>query len=225
MTVAPSFPTARKRMRRCSTKPTAVLFKDDSPSQAIASRGHFQGTPMRKLLALTAGALALVILTLAVVDYPAWSQAARTIRVVITVPPGGSIDISVPPAGGSDLKHTGARPSSSRAGRAPAVSSRPKRWRARRRRQHAPKQQQWHHHQRDPAEGELRSADQLRADLLPGLDSADRRRQQRVALSHAGRAVGRGPLQARRAVDCQRRAQHHPASSASNASSGSPEPT
>jgi tripartite-type tricarboxylate transporter receptor subunit TctC len=48
---------------------------------------------MRKLLALTAGALALVILTIAVADYPAWSQAARTIRVVITVPPGGSIDI------------------------------------------------------------------------------------------------------------------------------------
>ena len=26
-------------------------------------------------------------------DHPAWSQAARTIRVVITVPPGGSIDL------------------------------------------------------------------------------------------------------------------------------------
>src|SRR5882724_3365402 len=48
---------------------------------------------MRKLLALTVGALALAILTIAVADHPAWSQAARTIRVVITVPPGGSIDI------------------------------------------------------------------------------------------------------------------------------------
>jgi tripartite-type tricarboxylate transporter receptor subunit TctC len=48
---------------------------------------------MRKLLALTAGALALVILTIAVANHHAWSQAARTIRVVITVPPGGSIDI------------------------------------------------------------------------------------------------------------------------------------
>src|SRR3954470_2270595 len=47
---------------------------------------------MRKLLALTA-ALALVFLTVAVADQPAWSQAARTIRVVLTVPPGGSIDI------------------------------------------------------------------------------------------------------------------------------------
>ena len=48
---------------------------------------------MRKLLALTAAALALVILISAAPDHPAWSQAARTIRVVITVPPGGSIDI------------------------------------------------------------------------------------------------------------------------------------
>src|SRR5215213_625446 len=48
---------------------------------------------MRKLLALTAGTLALAILAIAAADHPAWSQAARTIRVVITVPPGGSIDI------------------------------------------------------------------------------------------------------------------------------------
>ena len=47
---------------------------------------------MRKLLALTTGALALASLALVVPDHPAWSQAARTIRVVITVPPGGSID-------------------------------------------------------------------------------------------------------------------------------------
>jgi tripartite-type tricarboxylate transporter receptor subunit TctC len=47
---------------------------------------------MRKLLALTAGALASVALAIAAADHPAWSQAARTIRVVITVPPGGSID-------------------------------------------------------------------------------------------------------------------------------------
>jgi tripartite-type tricarboxylate transporter receptor subunit TctC len=48
---------------------------------------------MRKLLALTASALVLMILSIAVLDHPAWPQAARTIRVVITVPPGGSIDI------------------------------------------------------------------------------------------------------------------------------------
>ena len=48
---------------------------------------------MRKLLAVTAGALALLSLAIAVPDHPAWPQAARTIRVVLTVPPGGSIDI------------------------------------------------------------------------------------------------------------------------------------
>ena len=48
---------------------------------------------MRKLLALTTVALVLMTLIIAGVDYPAWAQAARTIRVVLTVPPGGSIDI------------------------------------------------------------------------------------------------------------------------------------
>ncbi len=48
---------------------------------------------MRKLLALTVGALALASLAAAMPDRPAWSQGARTIRVVLTVPPGGSIDL------------------------------------------------------------------------------------------------------------------------------------
>jgi tripartite-type tricarboxylate transporter receptor subunit TctC len=51
---------------------------------------------MRKLFGLSIGALAFAIfaiLAIAAVDHPAWSQAARTIRVVITVPPGGSIDL------------------------------------------------------------------------------------------------------------------------------------
>jgi tripartite-type tricarboxylate transporter receptor subunit TctC len=73
-------------------KPPAVLFKVKSFASDRLPQ-PFQGTPMRKLLALTAGALALVILTIAVANHPAWSQAARTFRVVITVPPGGSIDI------------------------------------------------------------------------------------------------------------------------------------
>lgn len=48
---------------------------------------------MRKLLALTAAAAALAGIVTLVPNRPALSQAARTIRVVITVPPGGSIDI------------------------------------------------------------------------------------------------------------------------------------
>jgi tripartite-type tricarboxylate transporter receptor subunit TctC len=48
---------------------------------------------MRKRLALTIGALALAGAAIALPDHPAWSQAGRTIRVVISVPPGGSIDL------------------------------------------------------------------------------------------------------------------------------------
>jgi tripartite-type tricarboxylate transporter receptor subunit TctC len=48
---------------------------------------------MRKLLALTTGALLLLGLAGAVTNHPAWSQAGRTIRIVLTVPPGGSIDL------------------------------------------------------------------------------------------------------------------------------------
>ena len=45
---------------------------------------------MRKLLALTAGALALAILTIAMANHPAWSQAARTIRVELVNPRTGA---------------------------------------------------------------------------------------------------------------------------------------
>jgi tripartite-type tricarboxylate transporter receptor subunit TctC len=45
---------------------------------------------MRKLLALSIAALALGAVVVS--GHPAWSQAARTIRVIISVPPGGSID-------------------------------------------------------------------------------------------------------------------------------------
>jgi tripartite-type tricarboxylate transporter receptor subunit TctC len=48
---------------------------------------------MRTLIALTVGALALAIAIIAPGAHPAWSQAGRTIRIVISVPPGGSIDI------------------------------------------------------------------------------------------------------------------------------------
>jgi tripartite-type tricarboxylate transporter receptor subunit TctC len=48
---------------------------------------------MRKPVALIALALALASLVSVAPDRSAWPQAARTIRVVLTVPPGGSIDI------------------------------------------------------------------------------------------------------------------------------------
>src|SRR5262245_51837283 len=57
---------------------------------------HVSGRcPLRKLLVLTIGALALASAAVAMPDRPAWSQAARTIRIIISVPPGGSIDLLV----------------------------------------------------------------------------------------------------------------------------------
>jgi tripartite-type tricarboxylate transporter receptor subunit TctC len=50
---------------------------------------------LRKYLALTCDALALASLAVAAPAHPALSQAARTIRVIISVPPGGSIDLLV----------------------------------------------------------------------------------------------------------------------------------
>ena len=50
---------------------------------------------MRKLTLLTIGAVGLLSVALAAPDHRAWSQAARTIRVIISVPPGGSIDLLV----------------------------------------------------------------------------------------------------------------------------------
>ena len=46
-----------------------------------------------RCLALTIGALTLASLATMMPDRPAWSQAGRTIRIIISVPPGGSIDI------------------------------------------------------------------------------------------------------------------------------------
>jgi tripartite-type tricarboxylate transporter receptor subunit TctC len=50
---------------------------------------------LRNLTAVALGALALTGAVLAMPAYPATSQGARTIRVVISVPPGGSIDLLV----------------------------------------------------------------------------------------------------------------------------------
>ena len=50
---------------------------------------------MQPVRALLVGILALLCLGTAVSQQPAWSQAARTIKIVISVPPGGTIDFLV----------------------------------------------------------------------------------------------------------------------------------
>jgi len=67
----------------------APILRKRSPPQS------FKEMQMRTLLAVTIGALALGSLAIAAGDHPAWSQAVRAIRVVISVPPGGSIDLLV----------------------------------------------------------------------------------------------------------------------------------
>jgi tripartite-type tricarboxylate transporter receptor subunit TctC len=49
--------------------------------------------PRRKFLHLAAGAAALCVLSVSVLGHVAWSQTARTIKIVVPVPPGGSADI------------------------------------------------------------------------------------------------------------------------------------
>jgi tripartite-type tricarboxylate transporter receptor subunit TctC len=46
----------------------------------------------RKLLHLAAGAAALSILSMGLFDHSAWSQATRTIRIIVPFPPGGPTD-------------------------------------------------------------------------------------------------------------------------------------
>ena len=48
---------------------------------------------MRKFFGLSIGALALAALAIALPSHVSLSQAARTIRIILPVPPGGSIDI------------------------------------------------------------------------------------------------------------------------------------
>ena len=48
---------------------------------------------MRKFFGLSIGALALAALAIALPSHVSLSQAARTIRFILPVPPGGSIDI------------------------------------------------------------------------------------------------------------------------------------
>lgn len=49
--------------------------------------------PRRRFLHLAAGVAAPCILSVGTLGQDAWSQATRTIRFVVPVPPGGAIDI------------------------------------------------------------------------------------------------------------------------------------
>ncbi len=48
---------------------------------------------MKRSIAAAAAALAVAGLSVTILNHDAWSQAGRTVRVILPVPPGGSIDI------------------------------------------------------------------------------------------------------------------------------------
>src|SRR5262245_19473692 len=76
-------------------EPSAVLIRWRR-SFADRCRSRVSGrSALRKLAVLAIGTAALWSVALAPPDPVAWSQAARTIRVIISVPPGGSIDLLV----------------------------------------------------------------------------------------------------------------------------------
>ena len=157
------------------------------------------------------GLALLALLWLVVPHTPAGSQAARTIRIVISVPPGGTIDFLVRVLADQIGKTNGqtivieSRPGAGGIIAAEAVA------------RAAPDGSTLLINTNgmlinsDLAQGELRSAHQLRADLPSRQLAAGDRRQQRIALSHPRRSRRGGARQARRAVDRERRSQHHPA--------------
>src|SRR5262245_10595662 len=76
-------------------EPSAVLIRWRR-SFADRCRSRVSGrSALRKLAVLAIGTAALWSVALAPPDPVAWSQTARTIRVIISVPPGGSIDLLV----------------------------------------------------------------------------------------------------------------------------------
>src|SRR5580692_3562652 len=105
---------------------------------------------LRGFFGAAIGVLALLVLASTAADREAWSQTGRTIRIVLGVPPGGSIDF---------LARLLADQISNTAGQTVIVESKPG---ARgTRRQHLADQQQRHADQRHFAQGELRSAREL----------------------------------------------------------------
>jgi len=62
----------------------------------VATGGHVMELPRRRFLQLAAGAAALTLISTMLIlssGYGAWSQTARTIKIIVPYPPGGPADI------------------------------------------------------------------------------------------------------------------------------------
>ena len=116
---------------------------------------------MQRLRALLIGAIALLSLAVSVFADSAWSQIGKTIKVVISVPPGGTIDLLVRVLADHIGKTQGQTIIvESRPGAGSIIARRSggaggTRWR------HIAGQQQRHDDQLENTQGEFRSADEL----------------------------------------------------------------
>src|SRR6516165_8612201 len=80
-----------------SMKRDASAAIDDTSAMIILQPGHIRSAyacmaHVHKLLGTAIGALAMASLAMIAIPSGAQSQGARTIRIIISVPPGGSID-------------------------------------------------------------------------------------------------------------------------------------
>src|SRR5262249_20585316 len=90
-------PVSIHRTESVSMKRDASAASDDASAMIILQPGHARSayacmTHMYKLLGAAIGAVAMASLAMIAVPSGAQSQGARTIRIIISVPPGGSID-------------------------------------------------------------------------------------------------------------------------------------
>src|SRR5580692_2458786 len=89
---APDYPSPSGRLRPSACRcPTATTTSRRTRSASGIFRPR-SADAMRKFLKPAIGALALLGLAIVAADHSVWSQTGRTIRIVLGVPPGGSID-------------------------------------------------------------------------------------------------------------------------------------
>ena len=141
----------------------------------------------RRFVHLAGVAAAIAVLSVTVTGHGAWSQTARTIKVVVSVQPGGGTDFLARVLAEQIARAQGPtmvienRPGAGSIIGTEAVS-------------HAAPDGNTNQYanfcyQSASAKGELRSGDQLRADLLPGGFADGHRRQQRITLSDSRRSA------------------------------------
>ena len=136
----------------------------------------------------------------------AWSQSARTIKIIVPLAPGGGSDILARRDGGPDQPRATADHRGREPGRRGLRDRDRSRIACRARRQYVAHQHAESDYRAARAEVQLRCAEELRADLPSREFARADRRQQRIAVSRARRSARRGARQSRRVDAGERRA-------------------